>query len=47
MDAQITKVPLCKILHPNQETIVNIDGEIYEPVLTLGHVNELKEKVDL
>lgn len=47
MDAQIMKVPLCKVLDPNQGTIVDIDGEIYEPVLTLGHVTKLKEKVDL
>lgn len=47
MDAQIMKVPLSKVLDPDQETIVNIHGEIHEPVLTLGHVTELKEKVGL
>ena len=46
MDAQTTKVPLCKILDPDQETIVDIDGEIYEPIITLGHVTELKQRIE-
>ena len=47
MDMQIMKVPLFKVLDTDQETIADMDGEISEPLLTLGHVNELKEKVGL
>lgn len=46
MDAQTSKVPLCKILDLDQETIVNIDGEIYEPIISLGHVTELKKMIE-
>ena len=46
MDARTTKVPPCKILDLDQETIVDIDGEIYESVITLGHITELKEKIE-
>ena len=38
---------MCKVLDPNKETIVDIDCEIYEPVLTLGLVTKLKKKVGL
>ena len=37
---------MCRILDPDQETIVDIDGEIYKPVITLGHITELKEKIE-
>lgn len=47
MDAQTTKVPMCKILNPNQETIVSIDGEIFERVITLGRITKLKQKIEL
>lgn len=45
MDEKITKIPLCKLLDPDQETIIDIIGEIYEPVVILGHITELKEKI--
>lgn len=47
MDALTSKVHLCKILDPDEETIVNINGEIYEPVLTLGHFIELKQRIEI
>lgn len=46
MDAQTSKVPLCKILDLDQETIVDIDGEIYELVITLGRVTESKQRIE-
>ena len=46
MDAQTSKILMCKILDLNQETIVDIDDEIYEPVLTLGNVIELKQRIE-
>ena len=46
MNARTTKVPMCKILDPDQETIVNIDGEFYEPIIILGHITELKKDVE-
>jgi hypothetical protein len=33
-------------LDPDQEAIVDIDGEIYEPVITLGRVTELKQRIE-
>ena len=31
---------------PDQETIINIDGEIYELVITLGCVTKLKQRIE-
>lgn len=47
MDAQSSKAFLCKISDPDQEFIVDIDDEIHEPVLTVGCVNELKQKIEI
>ena len=30
----------------DQETIINIDGEIYEPILIVGHVTKLKQMIE-
>ena len=46
MDEGTIEVPLHKILKSNQETIVNIDGVIYEPIITLCHFTKLKEKIE-
>lgn len=47
MDSQIPKVFVCKLLDLDQEFIVDINGEICEPILTLGCVNELKQKIEM
>ena len=46
MDARTKRVPLCKILDLDQETIIDIDGEIYEPDISLGHFTKLKKKIE-
>lgn len=42
MEQRIEWIPLCKSLEPDQEFIVDLDGDVFNPILTLGPVIESK-----
>ena len=40
-----TTIQTCKSLDPKEESISDLDAEIYETVLTLGNLTEIKNKL--
>ena len=45
MESLAKKIPLCKFLDPNEDQIVDTQGEIFETLLTLGTMKELKKQL--
>ena len=45
MESLAKKFPLCKFLEPNEDYIVDSQGEIFETLLTLGTMKELKQQL--
>ena len=43
--AAIATIQLCKSLDPKEDSITNLDAEVYEIVLTLGNLTEIKNKL--
>lgn len=47
-DAQMAAIPTiqtCKLLDPKEESITDLDAEVYETILTLGNLIEIKNKL--
>ena len=45
MESLVQKLPLCKFLDANEDKIVDTHGEIFETLLTLGTMKQLKKKL--
>ena len=42
--ATIATVQSCKSLDPKEDSTTDLDAEVYETVLTLGNLTEIKNK---
>ena len=45
MESLAKTIPLCKFMDPNEDHIGVTQGEIFETLLTLGTVKELKKQL--
>ena len=43
--ATIATIQSCKSLDPKEDFIIDLDAEVYETVLTLGNLTEIKNKL--
>ena len=41
----IATIQSCKLLDPEKDSITNLDVEVYETILTLGNLIEIKNKL--